>query len=615
MDEKIQFLAQTKLNQLKDQLETLEKSPIEGDSKQIKKYNQDLNYCRQKIANLESFLSFAVGQKVTKDGQIGEIGALVLSPGGMPEAWVSWTIGSAPIPEQPAKLQIVDEARELLLNSNSENDKQDLLSLPALNNGNTIPEEIPTPNVESSPEELEPKESSINEVRHDRTLVINEESEPSNNQLEPEQTSIPDEIFAIGEKSEALITERSDNPVIQDFNPSDIIIDEEFKALIPSLSLEEKEQLEANILAEGIRDPLVLWKDKNILLDGHNRSPIAQKYNLPFKTVAIELEDRDAARLWLINNQLGRRNLSPEQISYLRGQRYNLEKGQGAKLEDLKASQIDRTNRGSQNDTGSKNHSNDQNNDLEEPSGHFDHLINQEPSGHFDHLINQESSGHFDHLMTQQPSGQSDHLVKTAERLANVYNVGEKTIRRDAQFATAVDLIGEVLGQEIKQDILSRQIRLNKKAAIDLAQIASVDPQRAKEVLESWTSGQKPEIAKHLRLTPGCLVQVNSPDHRDLHERTVRVACVTAKRVQVWHRKIDTTMEMIKYNLDLDQVEFVPMSDKPHVQALNDRLEKLRQYNLDPFERDFLALFDRCVALTPAEEEYLSFVERRYLSL
>ena len=36
---------------------------------------------------------------------------------------------------------------------------------------------------------------------------------------------------------------------------------------------------------------------------------------------------------WIINNQLGRRNLSPEQASYLRGKRYNLEKtaGHGAK--------------------------------------------------------------------------------------------------------------------------------------------------------------------------------------------------------------------------------------------------------------------------------------------
>lgn len=35
---------------------------------------------------------------------------------------------------------------------------------------------------------------------------------------------------------------------------------------------------------------------------------------------------------WIINNQLGRRNLHPDQASYLRGKRYNAESGM-----DLKA--------------------------------------------------------------------------------------------------------------------------------------------------------------------------------------------------------------------------------------------------------------------------------------
>lgn len=38
-----------------------------------------------------------------------------------------------------------------------------------------------------------------------------------------------------------------------------IKIDPEFKALIPPLSAGERQQLEANIIVEGCRDPLVLW--------------------------------------------------------------------------------------------------------------------------------------------------------------------------------------------------------------------------------------------------------------------------------------------------------------------------------------------------------------------
>lgn len=46
-----------------------------------------------------------------------------------------------------------------------------------------------------------------------------------------------------------------------------IQIDSEFQALIPPLQAEELAQLEANILADGCRDPLVAWG--NVLVDGH----------------------------------------------------------------------------------------------------------------------------------------------------------------------------------------------------------------------------------------------------------------------------------------------------------------------------------------------------------
>jgi len=97
-------------------------------------------------------------------------------------------------------------------------------------------------------------------------------------------------------------------------------IDAEFRTLIPALSKDERAQLEASVLAEGCRDALVVWQ--GILLDGHNRYEICTAHSLPFETVEIDLPDREAAITWIINNQLGRRNLTPEQASYLRGKRY-----------------------------------------------------------------------------------------------------------------------------------------------------------------------------------------------------------------------------------------------------------------------------------------------------
>ena len=84
-------------------------------------------------------------------------------------------------------------------------------------------------------------------------------------------------------------------------------VNEEFKRLIPALTVEEYKQLEANILSEGIRDPLVVWN--GYLVDGHNRYTIATQHGLEYKTVNKEFKDGNAVKIWMVNNQLGRRNL------------------------------------------------------------------------------------------------------------------------------------------------------------------------------------------------------------------------------------------------------------------------------------------------------------------
>jgi len=87
-----------------------------------------------------------------------------------------------------------------------------------------------------------------------------------------------------------------------------ITIDEEFRKLVPKPLDGEYMQLEENILRNGCREPLVLWQ--GILLDGHHRYEICQKHGLEYKTVNIDLESRGDAKIWMIHNQLGRRNLS-----------------------------------------------------------------------------------------------------------------------------------------------------------------------------------------------------------------------------------------------------------------------------------------------------------------
>lgn len=87
-----------------------------------------------------------------------------------------------------------------------------------------------------------------------------------------------------------------------------LMIDSEFKDLIPPLQPDERKQLEENILSEGCRDPLSVWD--GVLIDGHNRYEICTKHGMAFDVHEVAFEDRSHAIEWIIRNQLGRRNLS-----------------------------------------------------------------------------------------------------------------------------------------------------------------------------------------------------------------------------------------------------------------------------------------------------------------
>jgi hypothetical protein len=179
---------------------------------------------------------------------------------------------------------------------------------------------------------------------------------------------------------------------------------------IPSLSPEELAQLESNLLAEGCRDALVTWQ--GVLLDGHHRHAICAEHGIPFATIeAVGVHTRDEALDWIVRNQLGRRNLMPDQASYLRGKRYRLEK-------------------------------------VSDPFNGNQH--------------------------TSAAGGQNAHQQKTAERLAAEHGVDEKTIRCDAKYAEAIDTIAGIAGDDARQAILTGEINLPKAAVVALAEVLPV---------------------------------------------------------------------------------------------------------------------------------------------
>jgi hypothetical protein len=107
-------------------------------------------------------------------------------------------------------------------------------------------------------------------------------------------------------------------PLCQSPDPAimDIVINEELKAYIDPMTAEEYEALERSILTEGCRDALVLWG--NILVDGHNRYSVCRKHDLPFQTSQnTQFQSMGDVHLWMIDQHLGRRSVSPFQRGVL----------------------------------------------------------------------------------------------------------------------------------------------------------------------------------------------------------------------------------------------------------------------------------------------------------
>ncbi len=81
--------------------------------------------------------------------------------------------------------------------------------------------------------------------------------------------------------------------------------------LLPALSESERQSLEDDILEHGCLSPIIVWG--NIIVDGHFRYAICQKYGLPFETVEIPFTSLDGALFWAWQHQDNRRNLTPYQ--------------------------------------------------------------------------------------------------------------------------------------------------------------------------------------------------------------------------------------------------------------------------------------------------------------
>lgn len=95
----------------------------------------------------------------------------------------------------------------------------------------------------------------------------------------------------------------------------DLTVDPEFRDLIPPLNEEELKLLEESLVADGCESPLIVWN--GVIIDGHNRYTICRKHDIPFPVQEKNFDTREEVMLWMLRNQLGRRNLNNYQRSEL----------------------------------------------------------------------------------------------------------------------------------------------------------------------------------------------------------------------------------------------------------------------------------------------------------
>lgn len=101
-----------------------------------------------------------------------------------------------------------------------------------------------------------------------------------------------------------------------------VVIDPQIATLLTPHTSEELAILGRSLQDEGCCEPLAVWRGTCVLLDGHARQRLCTEHGVPFEVIEIDLADREAAIRWVLERQLGRRNIRPIAASYYRGKLY-----------------------------------------------------------------------------------------------------------------------------------------------------------------------------------------------------------------------------------------------------------------------------------------------------
>lgn len=227
-----------------------------------------------------------------------------------------------------------------------------------------------------------------------------------------------------------------------------INVNEELKNYLTQLSEEEYNTLKESILREGIRDPIIIWQETNDIVDGYNRYAICTNHNIKYELKYLSFKSIEDVKEWMLQNQLGRRNLTIEKQKYFIGELYSLrKKKQGAQANNQNA---------------------------------------KKQTGKLYQFENNE--------MQIEDTYEVEEEVGTSKQIAQEYSISEKTVRNNEKFKQAVDKLDEhspglknkILAGEVKlsQEAVSKVLTVDETLLDDVAALSTKDVNTAIKTVE-----------------------------------------------------------------------------------------------------------------------------------
>jgi hypothetical protein len=109
------------------------------------------------------------------------------------------------------------------------------------------------------------------------------------------------------------------------YGATEVTVDKEFERLLGIRPDADITALESLVVKDGIEKPLDVWsKDgKLIIIDGYTRLRIAIKHGLKFRVKLWEFTSREEVKIWIITQQIARRNIGAIRKLYLIGYEYD----------------------------------------------------------------------------------------------------------------------------------------------------------------------------------------------------------------------------------------------------------------------------------------------------